>query len=163
VNLGGWPSVSTGMPARTEPSRPFRPRALATAAVAALLVVGLAACGDDDDDPVSTGSGDGTTVTTAATGDDDLYPSGEGGDASAGTVEAIDFELTSATVAPGAEVTFKNKGEKPHTMTADDGAFDSETVEPGAEATVAAPAEPGDYAFHCEIHPNMKATLTVEG
>ncbi len=54
-------------------------------------------------------------------------------------MEAIDFELTSVTVAPNAEVTFKNKGEKPHTMTADDGAFDSGRVEPGAKSTVAAP------------------------
>lgn len=156
------------MSARTEPTRPIRSRAWAAGAVVALLF-GLAACGDDDDDDVSAGSGDGTTVTTAgATGSDDPYGQGTtagdtGGDAAADTVEAIDFELTSITVAPGAEVTFENKGEAPHTMTADDDAFDTGTVEPGASATVAAPAEPGDYPFHCEIHPAMTGTLTVEG
>lgn len=163
MNHGGSLSVSTSMPARTEHSRLLRSRALAAAAVAALLAVGLAACGDDDPD-VSAGSGDGTTVTTTDAGSDDPYGSGDpGGEAAGDTVEAVDFELTSITVAPSAEVTFKNKGEKPHTMTADDGAFDSESVEPGASTTVAAPAEPGDYPFHCEIHPDMKATLTVEG
>lgn len=159
------------MSPRTAPARPIRSRAWAAGAVIALLF-GLAACGDDDDDDVNAGSGDATTVTTAASGSDDPYGPGTtagdtggdtGGETAADTVEAIDFELTSITVAPGAEVTFENKGEAPHTMTADEGAFDSGRVEPGASTTVAAPAEPGDYPFHCEIHPAMTGTLTVEG
>jgi plastocyanin len=151
------------MPARTAHPRPIRLRHAGAAAAAVVLALALAACGDDDD--VDAGSGGDTTVTTASpdTGSDDLYPSGGGGEAAAGTVEAIDFEFTSTSVTAGAEVTFKNAGDAPHTMTADDGAFDSGRVEPGASATVTAPAEPGDYAFHCEIHPDMKATLTVEG
>lgn len=147
----------------THHPRPIRLRRAAALAAAAVLALGVAACGDDDDD-VSASGGDATTTTAAAdTGSDDLYPSGDrGGEAAAGTVEAVDFEFTSTSVAPGSEVTFKNSGEAPHTMTADDGAFDSERVDPGGTATVTAPAEPGDYPFHCEIHPDMKATLTVE-
>ena len=137
---------------------------MAVAAVAVVLVLGLAACGDDDD--VTTESDDGTTITTAASpGEDDLYPGGTatGGDeATSDTVEAVDFSLTSLTVGSGSEVTFENRGENPHTMTADDGSFDSGQVGPGESASVAAPEEPGDYAFHCEIHPAMTATLTVE-
>lgn len=151
------------MPACTEHPRPTRLRRAAAATAAVVLLLGVAACGDDDDDDVSATGGDSTTVTTAPpdTGSDDAYGDGSG-DAAAGTVEAADFEFTSTAVAAGAEVTFKNTGEAPHTMTADDGAFDSGTVDPGASATVTAPAEPGDYPFHCEIHPNMTATLTVE-
>lgn len=166
VNQGAPAPVCLGMPARTEHPRPIRIRRVTAAAAAAALVLGLAACGDDDDDDVTASGGDSTTVTTAPpdTGSDDLYPSGGGdGEAAAGTVEAVDFEFTSTSVAAGSEVTFKNAGEAPHTMTADDGAFDSGTVDGGASATVTAPAEPGDYPFHCEIHPNMTATLTVEG
>lgn len=163
MNQGGPSPVSLHMPARTERPRPIRLRRVAAAAAAAALLLGVAACGDDDDD-VSAGGGDSTTVMTAPPdpGSDDLYPSGDGGEAAAGTVEAIDFEFAPTPVAAGAEVTFKNAGEKPHTMTADAGDFDSGRVEPGASATVTAPAEPGDYPFHCEIHPDMKATLTVE-
>jgi plastocyanin len=132
--------------------------------VAVLLLVGLTACGDDDD-PVSTGSGDGTTTTAAGT--DDPYGSSDttlaSGQEEGPTVEAKDFSLTSLSVAPGTEVTFENYGEKPHTMTADDGAFDAGRVEPGEKTTITAPSEPGDYPFHCEIHPSMTATLTVEG
>jgi plastocyanin len=139
---------------------------MAAAAAAVVLVLGLAACGDDDD--VITGSeDDGTTITAAAPpADDDPYGSGgttTGGDeATSDTVEAVDFSLTSLTVGSGSEVTFENRGENPHTMTADDGSFDSGQVGPGESASVAAPEEPGDYAFHCEIHPAMTATLTVE-
>jgi plastocyanin len=154
------------MPASTEPSRLHRLRGLAVAAAAGLLVVGLGACGDDDD--VSTRSDDGTTVTTAVPSvDDDPYGPGgtatDGGDEAEGdAVKAVDFSLTSATVGPGSDVRFENRGETPHTMTADDGSFDSGRVEPGGSTSVTAPEEPGDYAFHCEIHPAMTATLTVE-
>ena len=139
---------------------------MAGAVGAVLLVLGLAACGDDDD--VTTESGDGTTITTAAPpddgyGSDETTTTGASGDESGPEVEAEDFSLTDATAAPGAEVTFENYGEKPHTMTADDGSFDSGRVEPGASTTITAPDEPGEYAFHCEIHSDMTATLTVEG
>jgi plastocyanin len=114
------------------------------AVVAVALAVALGACSDDDDD-------DAGTSTTSADG---------GG---AATVVAEDFSLTDATVAAGAEVTFTNDGDVPHTMTADDGGFDTGTVGPGDQATVAAPGEAGDYPFACTIHPAMTATLTVEG
>lgn len=118
-----------------------------------VLVLGLAACGDDGDD-TSAGDNDPTTTTAGDTG----------GDAAGGsTVEAADFSFTSITVTAGAEVGFENTGAKPHTMTADDGAFDSGNVAGGSSTTLTAPSEPGAYAFHCEIHPSMTGTLTVEG
>jgi plastocyanin len=58
----------------------------------------------------------------------------------------------------------KNEGEAPHTATADGGEFDLGTVEAGETSEPGtAPDAPGSYPFHCEIHPNMTATLTVEG
>jgi plastocyanin len=141
---------------------------------ATLLVVALAlsvaACGDDDE-PAATGdAGSGTTASTEGSDGGDPYDyesttGGEsGGDAAKGTIVAEDFSLTDVTVAPGDPIKLKNEGGAPHTATADEGEFDlgqvaaGETSDPGT-----APDEPGDYAFHCEIHPNMTATLTVEG
>ena len=133
---------------RTTSPRPSRSHAAAAAAVGVLLVAGLAACGSDsgDEDTAATTT---TPTTTTAT------------DATAGV--AKDFSLTSVTVAPSAEVTFSNEGSATHTMTADDGAFDSDPVPGGSSAKIAAPASAGAYPFHCEIHPSMTATLTVEG
>jgi plastocyanin len=134
-------------------------RALALAA-AALLALGLAACGDDDDDAADTGDEPTTTEAedTGTTAADDT------GDEATGdaTVVAQDFTFTVPdSVAAGATVTFDNQDSAPHTMTADDDAFDSGNVTGGSQGEVTAPSEAGEYAFHCEIHPNMTATLTV--
>ena len=120
-------------------------------ALASLLLLGtIATACSSDDDP----SADDTTTTAPADGG-----SGE----EEGTIVAEDFSLTDLTVAPGAEIYLQNDGEATHTATADDDLFDlgevaaGETSDPGT-----APTTPGDYAFHCEIHPDMTATLTVE-
>lgn len=125
-------------------------------ALAVALTAVLAACGDDGS---SSGSGGGTT-TSAAAGDDYSANADPG---SGTTIVAKDFSLTSVTVAPGAAVKIENEGSAPHTVTADDGAFDSGRVSSGSSSSITAPAEPGSYAFHCEVHPSMTGTLTVAG
>ena len=138
---------------------PSRLRPLLVLAAVSLAVLGLAACGDDDDNTSSADTsttvpaGDATGSTSATTAD--------AGDA-ASTVVAKDFSLTSITVESGEDVYFDNQGAKSHTMTADDGtSFDTGTIQPGADTEFAAPG-PGTYAFHCNIHPKMTGTLTVE-
>lgn len=138
---------------RPKEQRRSAPRALAGAALGVLLLFAAAACSDDSDDGGAIVDQTSTTATTAA----------GGGATDGSTVVARDFSLTSISVAPGAEVTFSNEGAATHTLTADDGAFDSGSVAGGSSATLSAPAEPGAYAFHCEIHPSMTGTLTVEG
>jgi plastocyanin len=137
-------------------------RALALGA-AALLALGLAACGDDDDDAADTG--DDTTTTAEEMTEDTTEDTADEGSpvVGAATVVAQDFEFTVPdSVAPGSTITFDNQDQAPHTMTADDdAAFDSGNVSGGSQGEVTAPAEPGSYAFHCEIHQNMQATLTV--
>jgi plastocyanin len=136
-------------------------RPLVAAAAVALLAIGVAGCGDDDD--TSTGDDGGTTP---AAGDDyGDAGGGTGGEASGEhVVVAEDFSLTDLTVASGQEFTLDNQGDAAHTLTADDGSFDSGEVTAGSQSDpLTAPNEPGSYPFHCEIHPAMKATLTVEG
>lgn len=160
MNHRGPGCVSTGMPLRSG-SRPLLV-ALLTGAVA----LGVAACGDDADDPAAT---DGTSSSTTAPeggGDDDYLPGGSSGGAEAeeGTIVASDFSFADLTVAPGDQIVLRNDDEAPHTATADDAEFDLGQVSPGETSEPGtAPTEPGDYAFHCEIHPAMTATLTVEG
>lgn len=121
---------------------------------AVVLALALTACGDDDDDADEAASSTTTSSTTEAA-DDDV--------AGAATIEAKDFSLTSITVAPGAEVDVVNGDSATHTVTSDDDLFDSGSVAGGETGTFTAPNEPGEHAFHCEIHPSMTGTLTVEG
>ena len=130
--------------------------------LAVLLATGLAACGDDDGD-VDAADTTSSSASGSAGGDDAYGDRSGGEDAKGSAVVAKDFAFMAATVAPGAEVAFENEDDVTHTMTADDGAFDTGNVAGGSSGTVTAPSEPGDHAFHCEIHPSMTATLTVEG
>ena len=121
-------------------------RAAAALAVAGILM-GLAACGDDDDDVSS-----GTTQSTEA------ESGGDGGDA---TLDVTEFKFEDVSVSAGGTVSVTNDSGAAHTFTADDGDFD-EALPVGETVDVQAPSAPGEYPFHCEIHPSMKATLTVQ-
>jgi plastocyanin len=133
----------------------------AVAAVAVLSFV-LAACGDDDDDD---DGGAGTTAAAAQTtagGTDTTAAAGEsGGGGGATTVTIQNFSFgEDIEVAVGDTVTFDNADSAPHTATADDGAFDTGNIAPGASADVTFD-EAGTFPYHCTIHSQMTATVTV--
>jgi plastocyanin len=93
-------------------------------------------------------------------------PYGQAGEAApappaGATVEISDFTFSAPSTGPGSTVTVANRDGFPHTVSADDGSFESGTVDAGATGTFVAPATPGTYQFHCEIHPQMSGTLTV--
>jgi plastocyanin len=130
------------------------PRALRHWLLAAGVVLGSIAavgCSGDDDDSASTG-------TTAADSGGDTGGGG-GGDAVAYAVDTLQYDDVSAPAGGTIEIT--NNSGAAHTFTADDGSFDV-SYDPDSTATVQVPTEPGDYAFHCNIHSSMKATLTVQ-
>jgi plastocyanin len=76
------------------------------------------------------------------------------------SIQDFFFEPDQITVAPGTTVTWVNDGEEPHTSTADDGMWDSGTLQPGESFSFTFD-EPGSYAYFCEIHPDMTATVNV--
>ncbi|MGH9211148.1 MAG: cupredoxin domain-containing protein [Acidimicrobiales bacterium] len=128
-------------------------------ALAAVIAMGFAACGDDDDDDAAPEETETTeaTETTEDTGGGDT-----GGDAGA-TVpyEVTEISYQDVSAPAGGIIEIINTSGAPHTFTADEGGFD---VDYGGDesATVDVPAEAGEYTFHCEIHPSMTATLTVD-
>jgi plastocyanin len=122
---------------------------LAAALVAVTLTAAMTACGDDDDD--AGGESDSGSAAAPAEG-------GEGGDA---TLDVTEFQFSDVTVPAGGTLEVVNSSGGPHTVTADDGSFDEELAD-GATIGVTVPSEPGEYPYHCEIHPSMQATLTVE-
>lgn len=118
------------------------PRRVVLAVSVAVLIPAVAACGSSE-------SGSGTTTSAAAPGD--------------GTIVAEGFALSDVTVAPGADLELLNRDGTEHTATADDGSFELRASAGTSDGPVAAPDEPGEHPFHCEIHPNMQAVVTVAG
>lgn len=131
----------------------------------------LAGCGGDDDPDAGATTGtvapaDPTgQVTDDATDDATEAPDGDdGGDAGTAQITIQGFAFSGdLTVQPGQEITVTNNDAMAHTLTADDGAFDTGLIGPDESVTFTAPDEAGDYGFHCEPHPQMTNTLTVEG
>jgi plastocyanin len=120
------------------------PRRRLGVAATATLALALGACGSDDPSPTT----DGASPPAAADG----------------TIVAVDFTLSDLEITPGSELRVENRDSTTHTATADDGSFDIGGVQGGTTSDpVAGPSEPGKYTFHCEIHPSMTGTLTVEG
>jgi plastocyanin len=87
------------------------------------------------------------------------------------TGDRLRFDPAVLSVPAGTTLLVANVGGKPHTLTADDGAFDTGVVEPGAEGGRFAGSnasvtlnQAGTFAFHCEVHPEaMKGEVTVSG
>jgi plastocyanin len=72
------------------------------------------------------------------------------------------FEPAMVPVDVGATVTWTNDDTVPHTVTADDGAFDSGIFDPGASFSWTF-EESGTIAYHCQLHPTMEGTIEVSG
>jgi plastocyanin len=105
----------------------------------AALAIGLAACSSSSKSS-DAGSGGGTTTDK---------------------ITIKDFSFTGATVKAGATVTVENNGPSTHTVTADGSEFNTGNIDSGKTATFTAPAKPGTYKYHCNIHTSMTGTLTV--
>lgn len=123
-----------------------------TAALALIVTAGaLAGCGDDSED--TAGSGSGGTATTSG----EARPSAD--------VQVADFayDPNPVTVEAGGTVTWENGDSAPHTASSDDGTpseFDTGTLEQGDSGEVTLD-DPGTYAYHCDFHATMTATVEV--
>lgn len=118
---------------------------LLIAGAIAIGSLGLAACGDDDDDGGKADNGGNT-------------PSGD----------TVDYEITGLsytdlTAPAGGDIKITNSSGVAHTFSADDEEIFEEDVAADGTTDVTAPDKAGKYPFHCDIHPSMKATLTVTG
>lgn len=78
-------------------------------------------------------------------------------------MEIVEFlyEPEDLTVTAGSTITWANSDNASHTATADDGSFDTGSIDLDQEGEVTLD-EPGTYAYFCEFHPFMKATVEVE-
>ena len=82
------------------------------------------------------------------------------------SVSIVDFAFnpTSITVDSGVTVTWKNNGTVQHTVTSDTTSalvFNSGPINPGG-AFMLTPTRKGTFNYHCAIHTQMTASVTVK-
>jgi plastocyanin len=79
------------------------------------------------------------------------------------TVDIKSFKYKPVTIAvkKGGRVKWTNSDSAAHTATADDRSFDTQTIDKGNSKMVAMTTA-GTFAYHCDFHPFMKATIVVK-
>lgn len=113
------------------------------------LALALAACSS------------GSTAAPSAAASAPAATSGPATGGTAVTIANFAFGPESLTIAVGDSVTWTNQDSAGHTVTADDGSFKSGTLATGDTFSQTFSAA-GTYAYHCAIHPKMKATIVVQ-
>ena len=76
-------------------------------------------------------------------------------------IENFQFTPGTITVSVGATVTWTNRDDTLHTVTAADRRFASPGLDPG-EVFSYTFADPGSYTYFCSLHPQMTATVIVK-
>jgi len=71
------------------------------------------------------------------------------------------FSPQTLTISVGTTIIWKNNTTAPHTVTSDNGVFGSGTIAPGGTFSFKFTSA-GTFAYHCNIHPYMMATITVK-
>ena len=153
------PAAKPAGPRRSaQPRRSIR-LGLILAVTAAVLAVG---CGGNSGSGGYGGGSPATTAAPAATSAGGGSTTSGAGTPASGTAVTIDnFAFSPATLNAkmGQQVTWTNKQDIAHTVTADGGAFDHQ-MPPGATFSFTFD-KAGSFAYHCTIHPSMTATIQV--
>ena len=131
----------------------------------------LSACGGSTGGSGSTptpATGNTPTATTGGTTATTTTTSGSGNAVTITTDSSGSFAFSPATltVKVGTTVTWTNMTQAPHTVTSDDGkTFDSGSsnpISPSGGTFSFTFSKAGTFAYHCQIHPFMKATIIVQ-
>jgi plastocyanin len=76
-------------------------------------------------------------------------------------IRNLAFHPAELRVSPGTQVRWVNCDGMAHSATSDAYSWDTGLIAPGTAATVSF-AVAGQFAYHCEPHPSMRASVTVE-
>jgi plastocyanin len=76
------------------------------------------------------------------------------------SIKGFAFNPADITAKVGQTITFTNDDSAPHTATLDDGSCTTPQIAGGASDGLTFTAA-GTFPFHCNVHPNMKGTITV--
>ena len=72
------------------------------------------------------------------------------------------YQPNPVTVKVGAQVNWHNSDNIDHTATSDSGMFDNFVNAMSAHGAPVTMSSAGTFAYHCTIHPNMRATIVVQ-
>jgi plastocyanin len=78
-------------------------------------------------------------------------------------LEDFAFDPSCLVADVGGTIHVENVGEAPHTFTVDEASIDLDLAAGTSSDASLTGVEPGSYAVSCTYHPQMTATLTVEG
>jgi plastocyanin len=109
------------------------------------LSLGAASCG---------GNASSSSETTATTG-------GTGANGTQVVMKDMAFDPATVTIKAGETVTWTNEDSASHTVVGDGGEFESDSLSTGDTFSFTFDTA-GTYAYHCSIHPSMKASVIVE-
>ena len=76
-------------------------------------------------------------------------------------ISGFSYSPASVTVNVGDTVTWTNSDAQAHTATADDGSWDTGNIANGGTDAVTF-ATAGTFPYHCDVHPQMTGTVTVQ-
>lgn len=76
------------------------------------------------------------------------------------SIEDFTFQPGRLEIAAGTTITWTNRGQVTHTVTADDRSFDSGNIEPGARRSPTF-SRPGTFPYRCTPHPFMRGVIVV--
>lgn len=105
--------------------------------------------------PQSQSSTTTNSSQSSSTTDNNTQPSGN-----AVTIADMAFSPSSLTVKKGTTVTWTNKDNVVHTVTANDHSFESGNLASGKSFSHAFNAA-GTFSYKCTLHPSMTGTITV--
>ena len=77
------------------------------------------------------------------------------------SIDNFSFSPQTITVAAGTRVTWTNRDDVPHTVTANDNRFASQSLDTDDRYTRLF-TEPGVYPYFCAVHPHMTGTIIVK-
>ncbi len=129
-------------------------------AVAVLTLFAFGACGSDSDGDSSADNSDASSSSKSTEGGEEAA----GGAATEGdSVDIVDFNYAppNLKVKVGTEVTFTNKDDFAHTVTANDKSFDSKNMDKDAVFKHTF-EKAGTFDYICAIHNSMTGKVTVE-
>jgi plastocyanin len=77
-------------------------------------------------------------------------------------ISGFSYSPASVTVNVGDTVTWTNSDAQAHTATANDGSWDTGNIGGSGGTDAVTFATAGTFPYHCDIHPQMTGTVTVE-